>query len=176
VTTFVGISADDPLDVDAYYRVVIEKKYSLAPTILFRSEMERVYTRMFAVTQRLVPVSPDPITPGSDATSYVVDIALVDAGASAGLTARQAVGLIEGLAGTGLDAFYEQRVFGVREFIALDGVADVRDNGSAERQALQDQTETQKRSENPLKTAGEVLVLIVIAIAALAVIQISKDL
>jgi hypothetical protein len=118
-------------------------------------------------------VSPNPVKPGDTGSIYVIDIGLINTGDYATITAREAVRRIEAIAGASL---LEESGYDVRQFIALDSVSDVLDNGADERQELQDQTEIQKHSENPFTKAGEMLTLVVVLVVALAVIQISKDL
>lgn len=175
MTAFVGIGADETLALDGYYRVVIEKATSFSLYTFFRNQVNTVYASMYARTGVLVPVVPNPVLQGTDDDAYVIDIGLINSGDAATVTAREAVRRIEAITGGSGFSSLLQREYAVRSFTALNSVTDVRD-GAPDRDAIQAQVENQKQLENPLNSVGHWLTLVVVAIVALALIQVSKDL
>lgn len=175
MTDFVGVAADDILNLDAYYRVVLEENVwpGLSGVLrgVFQNRVNAVYNNMYARTGVLSPVVPNPVKSGDTATNYVIDVGLINSGDASSITAREAVRRIEGIAGGGLT----EVAYDVRSFTALASVTDVRD-GNAARDNLQAQVTQQKEQESSLNTIGHWLTLVVVVVVALAAIQISKDL
>lgn len=175
MTQFIGIAGEDLLDVNGYYRVVVEKTHTLALYSAFRSQISALYANLYARTQVLVPVSPNPVlaSGGSDADNYVIDLGIINTDGFQAVTAGEAVRRIEGVTGGAVLGGFGG--YDVRSFTALDSVADVRDNGPAERAAVQQQVTQQKQVESPFANLGHWATLVVVALVALAAIQISKD-